>query len=106
MANEWEFTSESAAEAGKRSGEARRRRASLSPEERAREAIAAKSDRLVAELVNAALGEGDFVELKLETRVSALTRLLEWQLGRPASVKPKESEEAPEVPNHGDDLFE
>jgi hypothetical protein len=78
----------------------------MTPEERARDAIARKSDRLIGELIDAALGEGDFAELKLETRVTALQRLLEWQLGRPASTKPKEEPEGPAVPADGEALFE
>lgn len=100
-----EFTEESAREAGKRSGEVRRRRASMTPEERALESIAQKTPRLMGELIDAALGEGDFADLKLETRVTALTRLLEWKLGRPGSVKPK-ADEPEEEPPGGDALFE
>lgn len=79
----------------------------MSAEERVRDAITAKSDALVAELIDAALGKGDFEELKLETRVTAITRLLEWQLGRPAAVKPKEdADDHPAVPSDGEALFE
>lgn len=98
------WDSEAAAEAGRRSGEVRRRKATMTPEERAQEAITRKLDRLVNELIDAALGEGDFGNLKLDTRVTALTRLLEWKLGRPASVKPAK-EDPPETPATGDDLF-
>lgn len=97
---------EAAAEAGRKSGEARRRRAAMSPEERVRDSISKQSDALVSELIDAALGHGDFEDLKLETRVTAITRLLEWQLGRPASVKPKEEETTPAVPASGEALFE
>lgn len=101
-----EFTSESASEAGKRSGESRRRKAELTPEERALEAIGRRLPQLVGELIDAALGQGDFVELKLETRVTALQRLMEWKLGRPAAVKPKEEDASPVVPSDGEALFE
>lgn len=77
----------------------------MTPEERALEAIGNKTDRLVGELISAALGEGDFTDLKLDTRVTALTRLLEWKLGRPGAVKPK-AEEPEETPAGGDALFE
>lgn len=100
------WDSEAAAEAGRRSGEARRRRRDMSPEDRVRDSISGQSDALVAELIDAALGKGDFEDLKLETRVTAITRLLEWQLGRPAAVKPKEEQETPAAPASGDDLFE
>ena len=99
------WDAESAAEAGRRSGEARRRKAELTPEERVFDAIDQKSDKLVKELIDAALGDGDFEELKLETRVTALTRLLEWRIGKPKSAAPKESKEGPAVPESGDDLF-
>lgn len=98
------WDSESAAEAGRKSGEARRRKAEMSPEERALDAIGLKLYDLTHELIDAALGQGDFEALKLETRVTALQRLMEWRLGRPAAVKPKE-EESPAVPASGDDLF-
>jgi hypothetical protein len=100
------WTAETAAEAGRKSGEARRRRKDMSAEERVRDSITQKSDALVKELIDAALGEGDFDTLKLETRVTAITRLLEWQLGRPAAVKPKEEQDSPAAPASGDDLFE
>lgn len=97
---------EAAAEAGRRSGEARRRKAEMTPEERALDAIGGKLGRLTDELINAALGEGDFAELKLETRVTALQRLLEWKLGRPAAVKPKsDPDDDPAVPSDGEALF-
>jgi hypothetical protein len=106
MTNESRFTSESASEAGKASAAARRRRSEMTPEERVRDSISGKADRLVNELMAAALGEGDFTDLKLETRVTALTRLLEWQLGRPAASKPKEDPDSLALPASGDDLFE
>jgi len=104
MAPATAWDAESAAEAGRRSGEVRRRKALMSPEDRAHDAIRGKMDKLVSELIHAALGEDDFEDLKLETRVTALQRLLEWELGRPAAVKPKE-EAAPEAPLSGDGLF-
>ena len=100
------WDSDAAAEAGRLSGEARKRKAEMTPEERAFDAIGKKLDKLTGELIEAALGQGDFTELKLETRVTALTRLLEWRLGRPASVKPKEEPDQPTVPQDGDSLFE
>ena len=105
MTNLVPFNTESAREAGLRSAEARKRRASLSVEERAFDAIGSKLSQLTNELINAALGKGDFEDLKLETRVTALTRLLEWRLGRPASVKPEKGEPEEETPS-GDGLFE
>ena len=100
------WDSEAAAEAGRRSGEARRRKSEMTPEERAFDAIGKKLDALTGELIDAALGQGDFADLKLETRVTALQRLMEWRLGRPAAVKPKDEPDQPAVPDHGDALFE
>ncbi len=100
------WDSEAAAEAGRKSGEARRRKAQMSPEDRALDAIGTRLGDLTSELIDAALGQGDFAELKLETRVTALQRLMEWRLGRPAAVKPKEDSDSPAVPASGDDLFE
>lgn len=100
------WDAESAAEAGRKSGEARRRKAAMTPEERALDDIGRRLGDLTSELIDAALGQGDFADLKLETRVTALQRLMEWRLGRPASVKPKEDADTPAVPASGDDLFE
>ena len=103
------WDSESAAEAGRKSGEVRRRRRELTPEERAFDAIDAKLGDLTKELLSAALGQGDFSELKLETRVSALKTLMEWRLGKAASLKPQPaSGAAPQedaVPAAPEDLF-
>ena len=99
MAPPTAWDAESAAEAGRRSGEVRRRKAQMSPEERVHDAIRGKLDKLVGELIHAALGEDDFEDLKLETRVTALTRLLEWELGRPAAVKPKEEAAVTQSPS-------
>lgn len=71
----------------------------MSPEERALEAIASRLDKLTSELLDAALGEGDFTELKPETRLTAVLRAMEWKLGKPATVKPTSGEDkTPEVP--------
>ena len=99
------FDAATAAEAGRRSGEARRRSRDLTPEDRAQDAISAALGRLTSELINAALGRGDFEDLKLDTRVTALLRLIEWKLGRPAAAKPKEEAVVPTVPEDGDALF-
>ncbi len=98
---------DTAAEAGRKSGEVRRRKASLTPEERALDAIGQKLGRLTNELIDAALGEGDFADLKLETRVSATRTLLEWKLGKAAAIRPKpsEEEEDPEAVSTPETLF-
>lgn len=79
---------ENARKGGLAKGENAKRRATMSPEERALEAIGGKLDKLSKELLDAALGEGDFEDLKKETRVAAILRAMEWRLGKPATVKP------------------
>lgn len=99
------FTAESAAEAGRKSGEAKRRRKALTPEERALDAIGQKLGRLTEELLDAALGQGDFHDLKPETRVTALLRALEWRLGKaPTGPRIQPQKEEPAIPL-ADDLF-
>jgi hypothetical protein len=81
----------------------------MTPEERALEAIGSRLGDLTNELMDAALGRNDFEDLALATRVNALMRLMEWRLGKPASVKPlpaEDSEAPPAHPQTGDDLFE
>ncbi len=87
---------EFAAAAGRKSAEARARR-SQSPEDRAQAAIQAKLGVLVRELLDAALGEGDFAELKPTDRLKALQTALAYGLGRPGAAKP--TDEAPEPPS-------
>ena len=77
---------EAAARGGKASVEARRkkaeakeRRKSLTPQERAKEAINERLEDLVDELLDAALGEGDFAP-------QVVTREVE-QKGRPTTLK-------------------
>lgn len=74
-----------AAEAGRKGAEVRARKRDLTPEERALDAIKGKLSSLTNELMNAALGQGDFVDLKPETRVAALKTLMEYGLGKPTA---------------------
>lgn len=118
------FTSETARAAGKASAEARRRKRDLSAEDRALDAIGRRLGDLTNELLDAALGEGDFAAhwvvppgareadglgiesgkpfyvpgLKPETRLTAILRALEWKLGKAPTAKPKVEEDKPEVP--------
>jgi len=92
------WDAESAAEAGRRSGEVRRRKSTMTPEERALESIGAKLGSLTKELLEAALGEGDFEDLKPETRLTAILRAMEWKLGKAPTAKRQETETPPEVP--------
>jgi len=75
------------AEAAARSAEVRRRKADLSPEERAAEAARTAAPELIKELLDAALGRGDFAGLKGEDRLKALTRALEYGIGRPGTMR-------------------
>lgn len=104
--SETQWDSESAAEAGRRSAEVRRRKAQMSPEERALDAIGQKLGRLTGELLEAALGEGDFAELKPETRLTAILRAMEWKLGKPPTAKREEAAKDEPAPPTSETLFE
>jgi hypothetical protein len=99
------FDTESAKAAQAASAEKQRLQHQLTPEQRALEAIGRQLGQLTSELIDAALGRGDFEKLKPETRVSALIRAMEWRLGRPSTVKLEAQKEAPSIPT-GADLFE
>lgn len=95
QAEPWD--SESAKLAAAKSAEVRRRKAQLSPEERAREAISGSTDALAKELLKAALGQDEFKDLKLDYRLAAIKTALEYGLGKP-SVRPTGEERPPEAP--------
>jgi len=88
------FGSLTPSEAAIRSAASRKRRAELSPEERAAEAARTAAPELIRELLNAALGKGDFEGLKGEDRLKALTRALEYGIGRPGVMR-REDEPQP-----------
>jgi hypothetical protein len=77
------WDAERASEAGRLSGLARRRKATMNPQERALDAISKGLGELTKELLDAAMGRGDFAALDPKTRVSALMRVLEYGLGKP-----------------------
>ena len=81
---------EFAREAGKKSAELRALR-ETSPEDRAQAAIQRKLGRLTSELLDAALGEGDFVALRATDRLKALQTALAYGLGRPGAAKPTDT---------------
>jgi hypothetical protein len=87
---------EKAAEAGRASAAAAKRR-----REAAKEApevqIAAELPALVASMLDAALGRGSFASLKPQDRLKALQTALAYGMGRPGTAKP--AEEAPEPPS-------
>jgi predicted RNase H-like nuclease len=85
-----------AREAGLKSAEMRKLRDGT-PEDRAQQAIQRKLGRLTSELLAAALGEGDFADLKASDRLKALQTALAYGLGRPGSAKPTDT--APEAPS-------
>jgi len=82
------------AEAARRSHEVQARKRTLSPEERASEAARTAAPELIKELLDAALGRGDFEGLKGEDRLKALTRALEYGIGRPGVMR-REDEPQP-----------
>jgi len=88
------------AEAAIRSHEVQARKRALSPEERAAEAARTAAPELIRELLDAALGKGDFTQLKGEERLKALTRALEYGIGRPGVMR-REDEVQP-IPTAAD----
>jgi hypothetical protein len=91
------WDSESARLAAEKSAEVRQRKAALTPEERALEAISAKTDVLARELLKAALGQDEFKDLKLDLRLVAIKTSLEYALGKPTTRKVGD-EPGPEAP--------
>jgi hypothetical protein len=84
-----------AKEASQKAAEARRRKAQLvkaPPDEQ----IQANLPSLVAALLDAALGKGDFDDLKASDRLKALQTALAYGLGRPGARE--KAEEGPEAP--------
>jgi len=103
MADDWKFDAEKGREAGLASAAARQRKATLSPQERAAEAIAKKTDGLVRDLLDAALGKNDFEGLKPELRLAAIKTALEYGIGKPTTRSaPADGDTAPPTP---EDLF-
>jgi hypothetical protein len=95
---------ELASEAGKRSGEVRRRKATMTPEQRALDSIGKKLGQLTNELLKAAMGEGDFEDLKPEIRVAAIKTLMEYRLGKPAVQRQTTNDDETTAPTP-EDLF-
>lgn len=98
------WDSESARAAALLSAEARKRRAEMNPLDRALESLKAESPALVKELLKAAMGKDEFSDLKVEVRLRAIERALEYGLGKPRVTRddPGPEEEAPPT---ADDLF-
>jgi hypothetical protein len=85
-----------AAEASAKAADARRRKAQLvkaPPDEQ----IQANLPALVASLLDASLGRGDFADLKASDRLKALQTALAYGLGRPGARE--KTEEGPEAPS-------
>lgn len=84
---------EAAREAGRKGG---RRKAELArlrredPEAYVRETFAVERAALSKELLDAALGRGGWHDLPLEKRLQALTKALEYAVGRPTARKDEE----------------
>lgn len=84
------FDSESARQAQAKGTETKRRRAELKetdPEAYLRETFSAKKAELSQALLDAALGQGDWHELPLDKRLTALTKALEYAVGKPTTQK-------------------
>jgi hypothetical protein len=89
-----------AAEAGRKGGRRRQELARLKqedPEAWARETFAAERAALSKTLLDAALGRGEWHELALDKRLTALSKALEYAVGRPVARKdtPVEPPEQP-----------
>ena len=88
---------EAAVEAGRKGGLRRQELARLQredPEAWARVTFAAERAALSKELLDAALGRGEWHDLPLEKRLTALTKALEYAIGRPTPRKDPEEKPA------------
>lgn len=94
----FEAGSEAAREAGRKGGLARARNAKLKeddPEAWAKQLFGSERAALTSALLDAALGRGDFHDLSPEKRLQALTKALEYAIGRPT---PRKDDGSPEPP--------
>lgn len=90
-----------AAEAGRKGGIQKGINARLKredPEGYIRATFAAERAALSEELLNAALGRGNWHDLPLERRLVALTKALEYAVGRPTARKDDEPPAPAEAP--------
>lgn len=98
------WTPEEAAAYAKKGGEARAAQAKLrrehTPEERAKAAISGKMEEVTKELLQAALGSGDFENLSAKDRLPAILRVLEYGLGKPSAMAPRDDTD-PDKPEAG-----
>lgn len=93
------FDTESAREAGIRSAEERKRRAELAasdPEAYLRDTFSAKKEQLTQALLDAALGQGVFHDLDPGKRLQALTKALEYAVGKPTAQTKQPDQTQPE----------
>ena len=63
------------------------------PEEYLRQTFEAHKAQLSKELLDAALGNGDWHDLPLEKRLQALTKALEYAVGRPVQRTPPKGDD-------------
>lgn len=90
---------------GQKSAETRRRQRDMSPDERARDAIARDVPGLINELLDAAHGRGDFEGLDQKTRLAAVVKAMEYGVGRPTVVRAAPKGDMPQMPTTADELF-
>jgi hypothetical protein len=91
---------DAAREAGLKSAEARRRRAeedAKDPEAAIRRLLGGHRTELAQNLLDAALGRGDWDKLPLDKRLTALTKAMEYAVGKP-TVKRDTPETEPPAP--------
>jgi hypothetical protein len=84
VVSDTKFTSETAAEAGRKSGETRRRR--KKPDEAARAALSSGASAAANALVSIVKGDEGFEQVKPELKFKAALVVLEYVLGKPAGL--------------------
>lgn len=82
------FDSETASAAGKKSVEVRRAKKENPP---TLEELRARGPEVLADLINAGLGEGRWRKLDHKEQASALKTVLPYLIGRPSAMKPQEN---------------
>lgn len=92
------FTKENAGEYARQAVAARTQKRTKSPQE----IFDAAQAKLAGQLVDAAMGRGDFAELPAKERLQATIKALEFGIGRPTQQKPQEAKKHVATP---EDLF-
>lgn len=89
---------DAAVEAGRKSGEVRRARAqedAKDPEAAIRRLLGGHRTELAQSLLDAAMGRGDWTNLPLDKRLQALTKAMEYAVGKPTTKRDTPETEPP-----------